>query len=143
MKFIPKNAFSVKNSTVDIMQMYLDSRAVRMVAGGGAPWGSTLWSRHGCPAAQSSLDTPLAVVSPRGLAAGVPSCGATSHRVLDISSPWTLSACAIPSAWTDCCPSVNALRRPLCCDAIHRPLDRRKCPVSLSLRPSGFAPRIK
>lgn len=33
-KFIPENAFSVKNSTVDIMQMYLDSHAVRTVAGG-------------------------------------------------------------------------------------------------------------
>ena len=34
-------------------------------------------------------------------------------------------------------------RRPLCCDVTHRSLDRRRCPVSLSLRPSGFAPRIK
>ena len=51
---------------------------------------------------------------------------------------------------TRCSPRLDGLlplgkrpRRPLCCDATHRSLDRRRRPVSLSLRPSGFAPRIK
>ena len=135
-KFIPENAFSVKNRTVDIMHMYLDWHAVRMVAGGGGRFlphggGSTLWpARHGRSAAPGPAWTFLwlwclhAASQP-----GSPSCGAISHRVLDI-------LCARRSLRLDCLLPLGKRppRRPLCCGAVCRCLDRRKCPFPC---PSG------
>lgn len=93
---------------------------------------------------RSRLNMPLAVVSPRSLAAGVPilwgcfsSC--PGHFIsLDI-------LCTRHSLRLDGLLPLGKRPpgRPLCCDAVRRCLDRRKCPVSLSLQASGFALRIK
>lgn len=93
---------------------------------------------------QSSLNMPLAVVSPGSLAAGVPILWGyfslcPGHFIsLDI-------LCARCSLRLDGLLPLGKRPpgRPLCCDAVRRCLDRRKCPVSLSLRASGFALRIK
>ena len=97
-----------------------------------------------CTHRSPCLDGPLDVLcTRRSLRLDGPLDVLCTRRSLRLDGPLDVLCTRRSPRLDGVLPLGKRPRRPLCCDAAHRSLDRRRCPVSLSLRPSGFAPRIK